>query len=191
MSFHNIIRPLYIFIFILLVRHIIQSVITRRIRREGEKSDLAGTALLSVCYITVMVLTGAALWNMVGFSVSFIAGIVVMAAFISLRINALITLGDYFSYEIRIAIDHKLIRNGIYGIIRHPLHLAFWGEVAGMAIAGNNLISYGVCILLFLVILHRNKVEDKILAEKFGEDFSHYCEEVPSMNILAGVWRMF
>ena len=185
------IQPLYLFLFLVGARHIIQTIMTRRLKKEGMKKDLSGTIALAVCYIIVLLFAGYSLYTEREYSLRFCLGIIMMEVFVFIRIIALKNLGEFFSYEIRISKDHELIQKGVYSLVRHPLHLAFWGEVAGMAVIGNSSPGYLVTLVLFFIILKRNQVEDQILEDQFGEKFRIYKKKVPSMNIVTGILRCF
>ncbi len=177
------------FLFLVAVRHIVQTIITRKIKRNGEKKDVWGTVILAACYIFTLISTVFSLSKGIQSFSTFILGVFIMELFVFLRMNALLKLGSYFSYEIRITNDHKLIKEGIYAIVRHPLHLAFLGEVLGMALIGNTPYGYIAVLVLFLEILKRNEIEDRVLEEKFGEEFRLYKKQVPSMNLWKGYRR--
>ncbi len=110
-----------------------------------------------------------------------------MEVFVFLRMISLHQLGEYFSYEVRILKDHKLITTGIYGIVRHPLHLAFWGEVCGMGIISKNPFAIIPILILTAVILLRDKIEDDKLERKFGREFLDYRKRIPGLNIIRGI----
>ena len=183
----NILLP--VFLFLVAARHIAQTIITANMIKSGEKKDVWGTVILAACYIIVLISTIFSLSEGTRCFSTFIIGVLVMEFFVILRMNALLKLGSYFSYEIRITDDHKLIKDGIYAIIRHPLHLAFLGEVLGMAFVGNTSYGYIAVLVLFFEILKRNKIEDCVLEEKFGEEFRIYKSQVPSMNLMRGFDR--
>jgi len=164
-----------------------QSILTRRIKKGGHKTGYLNTALLSISYIATLILATKTLLNEKNVTLSFILGIIVMELFVVLRMISLHQLGEYFSYEVRILRDHKLVTTGIYGIVRHPLHLAFWGEVCGMAIISKNPFSLIPLLILTIVISWRDKIEDEALEKKFGREFQEYKKQVPGLNIIKGI----
>lgn len=184
-----IVPSLKLFLFLVALRHIAQTIITAKMKKSGDKKDIWGTVILAACYIFVLISTVFSLLGGIRNFSTFIIGILIMEFFVILRMNALLKLGSYFSYEIRITNDHKLIKDGIYAIVRHPLHLAFLGEVLGMAVIGNTPYGYIAVLVLFIEILARNKIEDRVLEEKFGEEFRTYKSQVPSMNLMMGFDR--
>jgi protein-S-isoprenylcysteine O-methyltransferase Ste14 len=185
--FRLITKPLFIFITAVAIRHIVQLIITRNVRKSGEKTDFLDTLGLFVSYVLVFSAAVVSLWFRNHFDLYFLVGFIVMEASVMVRISALRSLGEFFSYEIRIAEDHKLINTGVYSLVRHPLHLAFLGEVLGMAIISRSYFALIVTIALALIITRRNRIEDEVLRSKFGEEFDTYAEKVPAMNIIKGI----
>ena len=73
----------------------------------------------------------------------------------------------------------KLLREGIYGAVRHPRYLS-----AGLALVGEALfINYvGIYILLLLLVpvgYITMVLEERELVDRFGEDYRQYQREVP------------
>lgn len=84
----------------------------------------------------------------------------------------------------------RLVDTGIYSVVRHP---QYTGGIYGIFIT--TLLWYphwlfallgviGVALLYFSV-----RAEDKFLIEKFGDEYRTYMEQVPGMNIFAGILR--
>jgi protein-S-isoprenylcysteine O-methyltransferase Ste14 len=57
--------------------------------------------------------------------------------------------------------DHKLIRNGPYRFVRHPMYLAVI------------LAAFGA------LLIFRARQEERLLAEEFGEEWQRYRRDVP------------
>jgi len=75
---------------------------------------------------------------------------------------------------------HKLVRDGIYSLVRHPMY--FGTLLIGLGII---LILYKwwvfplfFCIFLMIYIPQTNR-EEKLLAEKFGDEYKDYCRRTP------------
>ena len=84
-------------------------------------------------------------------------------------------LGEYYSPEIAVFKSHKLVTEGFYKSIRHPQYLfqilSDFG--AGVATMSFLVLPMTIFVLLPLFIL-RAKYEEKLLNEKFGDDWSEY-----------------
>lgn len=113
-----------------------------------------------------------AVWRTREFGLFQIAGTIVVAAGVLLRLTAILTLGEYFSPDIAITSDRKLVRKGIYSKIRHP---SYTGEIIafiGLAILFQHFPS-SIYISLFptIAFVYRAIVEERKLLEEFGEEF--------------------
>ncbi len=75
--------------------------------------------------------------------------------------------------------SNTLITNGVYKISRHPMYLGFALVLIGIAIFLGSLIPY-IIIVAFIVSVDIIfiKVEEKMLIEKFGEDYEKYKSKV-------------
>ena len=71
--------------------------------------------------------------------------------------------------------EHRLIQDGPYALVRHPMHLGYW-----LVLLGVTLIYQTWTPLLFLVMgiasfYRRARREDAALAERFGEEWRAYA----------------
>ncbi len=92
-----------------------------------------------------------------------------------IRIYSIRTLKQYFTYSVAKVENHKLIETGLYKFIRHPGYLGQLIIFMGISISISNWLS--VLLMMVPVILgylYRIKVEEKFMADQFGEDYHHY-----------------
>jgi protein-S-isoprenylcysteine O-methyltransferase Ste14 len=84
----------------------------------------------------------------------------------------------------------QLVDTGIYSVIRHP---QYTGGVYSIFIT--TLLWYphwlfAVLGVIGTVVIYLSiKEEDKLMVEKFGDDYVRYMQRVPGMNIFLGVMR--
>ncbi|OGD25350.1 MAG: hypothetical protein A2Y56_10130 [Candidatus Aminicenantes bacterium RBG_13_63_10] len=72
-----------------------------------------------------------------------------------------------------------VIRKNVFGLVRHPIYLAELLLYAGLILLSMSLLSVGVAILA-AVFLHRiSRYEEKLLVERFGEEYKTYMTDVP------------
>jgi protein-S-isoprenylcysteine O-methyltransferase Ste14 len=102
------------------------------------------------------------------------AGAIVQAAFILLAVWARRHLGRNWSAEVRIAVDHELVRTGPYRFLRHPIYTAMLGMFLGTAIASSQYHALIGLALLVVSYLRKTRLEDQILAQTFGADYDAY-----------------
>ncbi len=119
-------------------------------------------------------------WITVLGSVIFVLGVVV-------RWVARITLGKFFTYEVKVTNEHKLIRKGIYKYIRHPLYTGILLLCFGAIV----LLQSSVGFMLLLIVLvpalwHRMKVEEAFLLKAFGKRYQNYMKT--TKRLIPGVY---
>ena len=102
------------------------------------------------------------------------AGGIVQAGFMLLAFWARMHLGRNWSAEVRIAVDHQLVRSGPYRMLRHPIYTAMLGMFLGTAIAVSQYHALVGLALLVVAYLRKTRLEDQILAQTFGADYDAY-----------------
>jgi protein-S-isoprenylcysteine O-methyltransferase Ste14 len=83
-----------------------------------------------------------------------------------------------------------LIDRGIYGVVRHPQYLSFMLINAGLLLVAQHGLTTVLGILAIGMDGLITREADREGIEKFGDDYQHYMEKVPSVNLLAGFMRM-
>lgn len=103
-----------------------------------------------------------------------IAGLVVYLIFSWLQVLSYKTLGDYYSQDILIKKNHKIVNKGLYKIIRHPQYLSqiFMDLGAGLLTLSFLLVPVALIQIPLLVI--RANFEEKMLLNHFKEDYQNY-----------------
>ena len=104
-------------------------------------------------------------------------GLIVQAAFLMLAVWARRHLGRNWSAEVRIAVDHQLIRTGPYRFLRHPIYTAMLGMVLGTAIVSGEYHALVGLAILFIAYVRKTRLEEKILSQTFGPDYDLYRQD--------------
>jgi len=120
------------------------------------------------------VVFGPGLWLNLGEWLTWV-GILMMISGIIFRRYAIGVLGEFFTATVQIRKDHQIIKNGPYRFIRHPSYLGILILALGNGIALANWISFLLCLALPIAgIILRIRVEEKVLAQHFGEQYQNY-----------------
>jgi protein-S-isoprenylcysteine O-methyltransferase Ste14 len=90
-------------------------------------------------------------------------------------------LGKNWSQAVTIKEDHKLITNGPYSLARHPIYTGLLFGFVGTTIALGEWRGVIAVALVFGVLLHKLKLEEKWLHEQFGESYEIYCQRVSAL----------
>lgn len=107
---------------------------------------------------------------------------IVAAASVWLAISALRELGRQWSLEARLVEGHKLVKTGVYQIVRHPIYTAMLGMLVAMGIVYSHWLALVAGIFVFLIGTKiRTVFEERLLSEAFGEEFSEWKARVPGL----------
>jgi protein-S-isoprenylcysteine O-methyltransferase Ste14 len=84
----------------------------------------------------------------------------------------------------------KLVKTGIYSIIRHPQYTAGLLLTLALMLVSQSypIIAMGVVVMVLLYI--DIMVTDRGEIEKFGDEYRQYMKEVPRANFLLGILRL-
>jgi protein-S-isoprenylcysteine O-methyltransferase len=114
-------------------------------------------------------------------------GIVAMILGLALRWYSIIYLGRFFTVNVAIAADHKLIDGGPYRRVRHPSYtgalLAFLGLGICMQNWASLLLLMISCLAAFLYRIH---VEESALIGAFGDRYRLYMQR--TARLIPGVY---
>jgi protein-S-isoprenylcysteine O-methyltransferase Ste14 len=105
-------------------------------------------------------------------------GVVVLAFSLLLFAWGHRDLKKYWSPSLELMEDHKLITSGIYATIRHPMYLSQLVLNFAQILLLQNWIAGPIGLICFIPFyLVRVKEEDKMMTEKFGDEYKSYVEK--------------
>ncbi|MCB9258630.1 MAG: isoprenylcysteine carboxylmethyltransferase family protein [Ignavibacteriales bacterium] len=160
--------------------------------KKGMKSKLSNVVKKPTTYLQkippniaalVLILTIAAIFNLGVFDESIkqeynylrIIGLILFIIFSWVQVSSFKALGEFYSQDILIFKNHKLIKLGLYKYLRHPQYfsqiLSDFG--VGLALMGYIIIPIVILIEIPLFIL-RAKAEENLLSAYFNEEFKEY-----------------
>jgi protein-S-isoprenylcysteine O-methyltransferase Ste14 len=93
-----------------------------------------------------------------------------------IRFVAIATLKSNFSGRLRLRDDHTLVKNGIYQWIRHPAYLGAIIIFLGIPVMFCSILGFMVMFLLVPYLLHRIKLEERMMTERFGVEYDEYVK---------------
>ncbi len=87
-------------------------------------------------------------------------------------------LGLNWSPSLEIRSEHKLITNGIYGSIRHPMYASQWIWVVAQPLLLQNWIAGMLNFFVFILFYTlRVRAEEKMMLDTFGGEYREYMNK--------------
>ncbi len=88
-------------------------------------------------------------------------------------------LGDSWSITLELNADHRLVTQGLYRVVRHPMYASFLVLGLGQALLVANWIAglSGIAALALLIV-RRLPREEAMMIEQFGDEYRDYRRRV-------------
>ena len=96
-------------------------------------------------------------------------------------------LGDFWSITLEVREKHRLVTEGIYRRIRHPMYLGIFLYSLGQALLVPNWVagpSYGLAFGLLFAL--RIRAEERMMRDEFPQEYDAYVAR--TKRLIPGVW---
>ena len=156
--------------------------LTRRSRTQASSRDRRSLMLLWTIIIVSLWLGMQMVWLFPSATVRYLrefylAGFLLFLGGLILRWYSIGYLGRYFTVDVSISAEHKLIDSGPYRYIRHPTYtgalLAFFG--LGFCF-GNWLSILFMTVPIIAAFLWRIRIEERALTDALGKEYRAYTQ---------------
>jgi protein-S-isoprenylcysteine O-methyltransferase Ste14 len=116
-----------------------------------------------------------------------VAGLACLATGLWLFFRSHADLGTNWSVTLELRQEHRLVSQGVYRAIRHPMYSALILYSAGQALVIPNWVAgFSYLIALTLLIAVRLGAEEKMMAEHFGDEYAAYSAR--TKRFVPGIW---
>src|SRR5256712_1882575 len=96
-------------------------------------------------------------------------------------------LGTNWSITLEVREQHRLITQGVYRRIRHPMYLALVLYSVGQALVIPNWVAGPANLIVFAILLTlRVRAEERMMGEAFGDEYAVYSAR--TKRLVPGVW---
>ena len=116
-----------------------------------------------------------------------VAGVMCLAIGLWLFHRSHADLGTNWSITLEIREQHRLITQGVYRRIRHPMYSALAMYSIGLALLIPNWVAGPSNLLAFMILLAlRVHAEERMLVKEFGDEYAVYSAR--TKRLIPGVW---
>ena len=153
-------------------------------KRSGSSDSRLDRSSLRALWITIVLSVAAAItvsrvlpqFSSQSLSRLYPFGVGTFVAGLVLRWMAIIHLGRFFTVDVAIAKDHRLVESGPYRFVRHPAYSGALLAFAGFGICLGNWISLLALIVpIGWAFLRRIGIEESALTRALREDYAAYA----------------
>ena len=154
------------------------------VRQKQKRSIIKSGDKLSVWIIFISISAGYWLSFIIGaigigriyhWNTFFVIGSILIIVGLIIRISAIMTLKQQFTYTVTKIENHELIENGLYKIIRHPGYLGQLIIFLGISVSLSNWLSVIFMIVpVFCGYIYRIVVEEKFMIKQMGQLYIDY-----------------
>ena len=111
-----------------------------------------------------------------------IIAVVLAGVSVWLAMSAIGELGKQWSLQARLIEGHKLVKSGVYSIVRHPIYTAMLGMLLATGFVFSHWIGIVGGVIVFLIGTQiRTRIEERLLRDAFGEEFLEWRSKVPGL----------
>ncbi len=91
------------------------------------------------------------------------------------------TLGRQWRFDAGLNADHRLVQEGAYRYVRHPIYASMFAQLLGTGVLLARLRFVAIAVVFFVIGTEiRVRIEDALLASRFGDAFAEYRNRVPA-----------
>lgn len=117
----------------------------------------------------------------------FYPGLTMFLLGLALTVWAYRTLGRFFSLEVQIQGDHRVVDTGPYHLLRHPGYAGVVFGFIGLGVAVQSWVSVLLLLLATAAALaYRTRIEEKFLLAELGDDYIRYMAR--TKRLVPFVW---
>ncbi|HEY9063403.1 MAG TPA: isoprenylcysteine carboxylmethyltransferase family protein [Burkholderiaceae bacterium] len=94
---------------------------------------------------------------------------------------ARVHLGRNWSGTVTIKQGHELVTDGPYARVRHPIYTGLLAAFIGSALARGEWRGVLAVAIVWAALWRKLRLEERWMAERFGEPYLAYCRRVPAL----------
>lgn len=160
---------------------------TRRSGSRGDSPDRHSLALLWVVIaisilLSILIAQSHHVGTLPHRRLLYFAGLFLFVGGIILRWYSIIHLGRFFTVDVAIAKEHRVIDSGPYHFVRHPSYTGALVAFIGFGLCLGNWLSILLLTLpITAAFFWRIRIEERALVDALGDDYLAYMRRTPRL----------
>lgn len=164
---------------------VVSEILLARMMRDRESKNTYDKSSLKIIWITIaLAIPLGIILRRPDFVLSinnayfiYYSGILLICGGLAIRWFAIFKLKKAFTVNVSISKDQKIVRSGIYKYIRHPSYSGSLLSFLGLGLVFNNWLTIAIIFIpVCASFLYRISIEEKVLSEAFGNDYTDYMK---------------
>ena len=156
--------------------------LNRLVRSKNPDSKVVDKNSLNLIWIAIVVsmtlgIFCANYWfvRIIPASIALYLGSGIIIAGMIIRFTAVWSLGKFFTVNLGIQDNHRLVRTGLYKYIRHPSYSGSLLSFAGFCLSLDNWLSLFIILIpVIATFINRINIEETLLLGQFGPEYEEY-----------------
>jgi protein-S-isoprenylcysteine O-methyltransferase Ste14 len=144
--------------------------------KSGDKASIWILSIfIGIGYLLSFSIAATKIGRIYHWDIFFIIGAILAIVGLTIRINSILTLKQYFTYTVTKIENHELIETGLYKSIRHPGYLGQLIIFVGIATSLSNWLSVILMMIPVMVgYIYRINTEERFMIEQMGQKYIDY-----------------
>jgi protein-S-isoprenylcysteine O-methyltransferase Ste14 len=160
------------------------------VKRSRGRSRPAGDRTLRMLWVTILLSVAVAVMSATLLPQAgsrlleflYPLGLALFVTGLALRWWAIVHLGRFFTVDVAIADDHRVVATGPYRFVRHPSYTGAIVAFVGYGIClGNRVSLLALAVPVTLAFLQRIKVEETALHAALGDAYGDYAQRTRAL----------
>lgn len=101
-------------------------------------------------------------------------GVAITAAGLGVAVWARAFLGGNWSASVTVKVEHRLITNGPYRWVRHPIYSGMLLALLGTALVRDQVRGLLAVVLLYVGFRVKSRIEERFMTNTFGAEYESY-----------------
>jgi protein-S-isoprenylcysteine O-methyltransferase len=159
----------------------------QRVSRTFDPTQLVVSISLVIGFVLAFRAAEHRLWVFGGGWPSIAVGLGIAASGVALRTWSIVTLGRFFTYDVTIQPEHRVVTAGPYRWLRHPSYTGGLVGLLGLGVAlGSAAAVLALVVVPLIGVLIRIRHEERTLRTALGAEYDAYAAHTP--RLIPRIW---